>query len=309
MSAPSQVYLITPGDVIIYSFSNTSTGLDVAYNAGTLEKIENLPIEDVKEVKGLVTSRFGVNPTILAYDDNKYEVVYGLDDKVVYGDGSLVMSNGSKVVAETTISIPDMTESMSPILLASPNKTSIQEYIDMTHREKSGQTPARPAESPSVPVEIEEQREVGGASGQTPVRPEQSPSVPTAVFDERFTTLQKQDDDRKREVEELKADVEDLKQILEALTRRIYQLYPVKIPHAIRDGKSLQPIVPFEDIVTKMNEGKIEKHELNPLLQPYAGSHRSNNRLVTFIEKDGGVCHVRVDYDQQNGNINPPKYA
>lgn len=295
MSAPLQVFLISPGDIIVYSFTDPSTGADIIFNAGSLSKILQPIISDVVPISGMITPKFQVNPTVFAYDNGKYELVYAPsgDNYVYRSDGSKVTHNKSQIHATSKIQIPDTNRSTAhellPLNLSEPNVDSIQKFIEMSHQGIEYQIETEPIESPKI-------------TAKSP-----SPRAKQEVITEITPVIVPDTKELKEKIHELEQEVQDLKSILKALNQRIYQIYPVDLPTSIRVDKKQIPVISLEEITKKMNEGKIERYILDPLLQPYAGSHRSQNRLLTFYEKDGNVCHVRAEYDPKANKINPAK--
>lgn len=110
-----------------------------------------------------------------------------------------------------------------------------------------------------------------------------------------------------QEIEKLKIEVAELRSIVKVFLQRNYQLYPIEMPEQLRLDNISGPVVKLEEINKKMANKEIADMKLDPLLQPYAGSNRGNNRLLTFIAKDGKLYHVRASYDPKNNKIDEPK--
>lgn len=94
--------------------------------------------------------------------------------------------------------------------------------------------------------------------------------------------------------------------LLEAHLRREYRLYnnwtlPDKLPI---EGQLIS-LTSFDVIQDKMGKGEIERFELNPVHQPFAGSTRTANRILTFHSKSGEKYLVNASYDPKTNQIGP----
>jgi hypothetical protein len=107
----------------------------------------------------------------------------------------------------------------------------------------------------------------------------------------------------------MRQEITDLRAQLTALCRRIYQLYPVEIPEKLKFNGSEHPVISVDELQKKIAAGEITQTIMDPLYQAFAGSHRSNNRLLTCIDKSGKVYHVRAAYDPKENRISSPKTA
>jgi len=312
MSSSLQVFLISPGDLLVYSFTDPATGQDSIFHAGTLARITDPDISEVSPVVGEVTPKFKVKPSILGYEDNTYEVNYApVGSSCLYCcDGSQAKHRGRKLKSNGKISIPDMTKSTVSELVAldlpEPDPGTIQRFVDMSFQGLEYPIENEPPESPKIMAKSPSPRLKVMAPELAP-KQTLAPELALKQASEVPSTVLKELKELREEAADLRNEVTDLKSILKALNQRIYQIYPVDLPSQIRMGKTMTPVFPFEKVKAKMDSGDFVRHALDPLLQPYAGSHRSQNRLITFHEKNGDVCHVRVDYDAKNNRINPPK--
>ena len=109
------------------------------------------------------------------------------------------------------------------------------------------------------------------------------------------------------EIKELKTEVTELRSMLKALTQRIYQVYPVEMPQELRYNGKIGPIIDFDTIQKMMADQQISAMVVEPLFQPYGGSHRGTNRILTFTDKEGKIYHVRADHDNKTNNISKCK--
>lgn len=119
--------------------------------------------------------------------------------------------------------------------------------------------------------------------------------------------LQAERKEFKIQLEKLKAERDELRTILEKITRRLYKIYPVSMPEEIKIGDQMGKVIAVSEIQKKMGNGEIDRMILDPLLQAYAGSHRGDNRLLTFYAKDGNIYHVRAKYDIKNNRFDEPE--
>jgi len=244
MKTGSKVFLISPLNVLAYLFKSPS-GEELIYNAGSLERLDRSLVQGFTKVKGKVTDRFGVRPTVLAYSNGKLEVIYaptGSKD-ILRSNGSLAKSR--KVVARADILVPDfskssLTEKLAELPLAEANEESLKEFISSPH-------------------------------------------------------------------ESLEERVKRLEEVVEAMNRRLYRIYPVNCPNTFAlKGKEV-PVVPIEEINEKIAKGEVERIDLEPNFQPFAGSHRSENRLWTFHTSAGETYLAHAKYDSETNKLNPPK--
>lgn len=97
-------------------------------------------------------------------------------------------------------------------------------------------------------------------------------------------------------------------QIIEAHMRRTYGLYPVSIPTELPLNGQMVSIISYEELLTKSKDNSVIETSLQPEYQPFAGSHRNNNRLATFKLINGDIYLVRCSYDEKlTPKYSPPK--
>jgi hypothetical protein len=329
MSEGLQVFLVSLdglGQCIVYSDPlNQQAEGNCIYNAGSLALIPDPYILAFTGISGSVTPTFGVRPLILGYANGIFEVLYAPSNSpyLFRSDGSLARHNRSEVKVKSVIRVPDLQQSslsqdcpqqLVEIPLAEPNEQSIQRYIQMSHQgveystnrtyqELTARAPPPSQPVPPVvppiptPVSRPAASESPGERARSPSprqsRPLSPEKEPTDEQEERLRFLQQR--------------VDDLEKIVEAMNRRSYKIYPVDMPTQLRVGKRLTPVIEVDEAQKKVANGEIERVEFIPSFQPYAGSNRSNNRLITFYAKNGDIYHVRADYDPKENKINPPK--
>lgn len=325
MSDGLQVFLVSldgHDQCIVYSDPlNQQVEGNCIYNAGSLSLIPDPYILAFTQISGLVTPNFGVRPLILGYANGLFEVLYApLNSPYLFrSDGSLARHDQSEVKVRSVIRVPDLKQSevihecvqqLGEIPLAEPNEQSIQRYIHLSHQGveysanwtyqelTSKGSPPKPVPQPmpepiSRPAINESPREQTRSPSPRQSRATNQEKEETGEQEERIKTLQQR--------------VDDLEKIVEAMNRRAYKIYPVEIPTLFRMGNRLTPVIDVDTAQKKVTNGEIERVEFIPSFQPFAGSHRSNNRFITFHAKNGEIYHTRADYDPKKNKINQPK--
>jgi len=116
----------------------------------------------------------------------------------------------------------------------------------------------------------------------------------------------------RKKVGDLETQLKEFRNIFTAFNQRMYMIYPVNLPDEIRtEGKLVKPI-PYSEVQKMYNNNEIVGMKLDPLIQAYAGSYRSNNRYITFCHRNGTFYVSRASYipeDKKNGRaqqIGPP---
>jgi len=145
------------------------------------------------------------------------------------------------------------------------------------------------------------QDEGTGEPGESPQKEIRSPSPRTQPHPSPVPPLDNE------ELEELRKEVSELREIVRAMNQRLYRIYPVNIPPELRIDGKLATVISVQDIRKKMENDEIERYLLDPMFQAFAGSHRTNNRFLTFYSKDGSIYLVRADYNPQSNEINAPE--
>ena len=315
MSSDIRVFLISPAKVVVYSLDGPNPDVRYIYNAGSLELIPNPRILSFTEISGSVTPAFGVKPLILGYTNGLFEVLYApLNLPCLFrSDGTLARHDGSPVNLKGVLEIPNLKvgpvgSRLIPLELAPPNDESIQRYIQMSHQgveyetDQCYQEAARPPDPPK-PISVAPS-DTPAAAQPTPRGINRSPSPrlarpPGDAPPRTDGTLEEQ-------LKLCQQEIEDLKRAVEVFMRRHYKIYPIEMPSQFRVGKTMVPVIPLEELQKRMANGELERFEFNPLYQAFAGSYSSNDRLLTYYSKNGEIFHVRVNYDPQTNEINPP---
>ena len=233
-----RTFLATPINIIVYSFENTK-GEKFLYNAGSLQRVDPLTkIDGFVEIDGFVTDRFGVQPIVIGYDNNKLEIIY-ITPQILTSNGS-VPPNKGKIVARSPILIPDM------------DKSVISEgcLIEL------------PISKPNIDILTEV--------------PKESP---------------------------LEIRLHNLETIVKVLNQRLYDL-PVECPTHLPMGER---VISLDELREKTQDDKIIKYSLDPLLQCFAGSHRSKSRMVTISTEKGNTYLVVAGFDPRANVIFPAK--
>jgi len=301
MATALKAFFILPEGIVVYSLDNPNKGTDTyIYNAGSLERVRDPKMESYSEIDGLVSSEFGTKPVVVCYKDGRFEVLYAAPDKsqLMRSDGSIAQPSASPVTATSVIQVPNLeldevgSDRVTALALREPSRLSLENYIKLS----------RPMME-LVPPPVRPTVEVASTPNVIPADIQQAaPRSPSP----RLTKVQKTPQ-QNTEVAELRQEIEQLKSIINAMNRRNYKIYPVDLPAQIKVKGVLAPVISVDEINKKMTGAEIERFEMDPMLQAYAGSHRSNNRLLTFYGKNGEVYHVRADYDAKTNKINPPK--
>lgn len=87
----------------------------------------------------------------------------------------------------------------------------------------------------------------------------------------------------------------------ETLLKQLYSL-PVTLPEYLIVNDLKINFIPFE----QLNTIQIEKYNIDPLLQPWAGPPKIQNRIITIFDTNGMTYLVKARYDQVNSQIYPP---
>lgn len=91
----------------------------------------------------------------------------------------------------------------------------------------------------------------------------------------------------------------------ETLMRRLYNM-PVELPSTLTVNDTIVPFINFDTASFLISQGKIINHEVNPLLQPWAGYPGTPNRIITLLDEDENVYLVKVRL--VNGKIHPATF-
>lgn len=291
MSTEFRIFLLLPNKLIFYSLADPKTGKPQIFNAGSLESIPNPTTGTFTEISGMATSSFNVKPVVVAYSNNTYEILYAPSDSdyVFRTDGQLAKHQGSPVILKSVIQIPDISkysnfQELPKLKLDEPNEKSINDYIKMSRENKEYNLTITYRKISDLPCD--------DITSPSPL-----------VFPTEQCTA-----DSVSDIVQLREEVKELRSIVESLIKRVYQIgYPINVPKEIKyDGKEGN-VITFDEIQTKLQNNEVEKMEMVALLQPYAGSHRSSNRMLTFHTKDGETYHVRGSYDAKTNKLDPPK--
>lgn len=331
MASGFKVFLISPLRVVIYSFTDHNS-VDHIYNAGSLEPIWNPKVDSFVEISGVATSRFEVNPVLVGYNDDTFEILYAPPRSAVVlrADGTPAHPRGRQVTVISRLLIPDLSRSyvgsrLTPLPLAEPNLNAVQKYIDLSRvpepsvqlnnalsPDQHEQMLAQPI---SVPVGVNSIDSPSCSYDSPRETPAKSPTprmkIPEIPLEapSREKPHEKITDNKEyqAEIKRLQEEIDELRSMLKAFVQRTYKIYPVDCPVTLRVDKKNAPVIKFEEAQAKLSNNEIERCVMDPLLQAYAGSARNNNRLVTLFGKNGEVYHVRADYDPKDNKINPPK--
>lgn len=326
-----RVFFVLPAKMIVYSLEDDQ-GNKFIYNAGSLKHIDpTMEITGFTEISGIITNRFETKPVVVGYSNDKLEVVYA-PQKFPYvftSDGFPARTNQEAVV-RATILVPDLDKSvissednlLVELPLTEPNSDSLSKYFELSEKGKTQNvsenyfdlktkellqlsTRVPKAQIPTVSM-TSLCNEPVDSSPQTNSRIPRSPSP--RIFTPKAEPKEKISDtsELSQQINDMKTYISELEGVVRAMGQRLYQIYPVDCPKELRVNGKLTKIITVPEIQEKMNQHEIERFDLDPCLQAYAGSHRRNNRMLTFYSKDGEMYLVRADYDPKTNKINPP---
>lgn len=333
MSTGLKVFLIYPAKIIVYNIEDPETNNAYVFNAGNLEHLKNPHIADHKEVEGFALSTFEVKPVVLGYKNGTFEIVYVPPGKktILKSDGSIAQPNRSPVILYSVIEVPVLSTfpQLKATNLANPDETILKQYIQASQTNNVSNKPTvLPSSSPRLnPSTINNSKlaispVISMSQITPPVKalddgvqdiPSESPKSGFKSPSPRLGKCksQQQHDENTAELKNeamlMRQEINELRSQLTALCRRIYQLYPVEIPDRLKFNGVEHPIISVDDLQKKITNGEITQTIMEPLYQAFAGSHRSNIRLLTCIDKNGKVYHVRAAYDPKENRISLPK--
>ncbi|MEM3858080.1 MAG: hypothetical protein QW478_01595 [Candidatus Micrarchaeaceae archaeon] len=311
------IYFSKPLELIVYTLMEKNTVK--IFNAYTLEKIDNPNIDEYIDIEGEITDKFNTHPAVVLYKNGLLQIVYAPPDMPYVFDshGNVAKHFNVPIEAKAKITIPKVEKGgLKPQNLQQFNSATLQQFIQLSKMGKEQdckETYDELKEKNNVPTVI-----VSNAKPENIVKDNikeifkdeglQEPNK-TPKLKMKSPSPRKKEDNEKWEadLQSLKRDVEQLKEIITIINQRLYRLYPVNIPNFLQTKNGLAPLISVEEINKKIQNNEIEKCELDPLLQPYAGSHRSNNRLLTYTSKNGEIYCVRAEYNPSNNQISNPK--
>lgn len=98
------------------------------------------------------------------------------------------------------------------------------------------------------------------------------------------------------------------KMIIDSYKVLLAQLFgmPIQLPRYITINGIGRYLVSFESIEKLIKEGQIERCDIDPSLQVWAGPKETVNAIVTFYAKDNRIYIVKVFYDTTLNRAFPP---
>ncbi|AYV85980.1 MAG: hypothetical protein Solivirus2_51 [Solivirus sp.] len=254
-------------------------------------------INEIIPVEGKLTTDFGVNPLFVATDRGTYHLLYAplgpLGTSKVY-DSEGNEPHFGKILSSLEIVIPD--KSWRPIRLSPANIDSFNKFVESQEEKETNSNNS---------VTMHEMGNFGSRNGNyddTSILQEiekiksrlENQSQKTPVVDP--------------EISNLRRDVAQLYDILDALIRRVYSLYPINRQMPMRINNYELTEIPLDEYERMKRRGEISEDRIDPLLQPYISSHRSNNRIKTVISKSGKGYFVQCNIDPTTKNISLPQF-
>lgn len=98
----------------------------------------------------------------------------------------------------------------------------------------------------------------------------------------------------------------ELNFVVQALIGRIYQIYPVISPTELTWYGEKISLLKWNEYENLKNENKISSSQIEHLLQPFAGSHRNNNRMILVKSNDGKKYFCQVKHDPKTNTFSNP---
>lgn len=254
-----------PVNKVIY-YINGKTILD----AMTLQP-EQSEVTGVYEVKGNLTTEFGVNPYFVSTENNEYFLIYAPqgDDRIYDSEGKEPKID--KMLTCDEILIPDI--NLKPVKLGKPNYDSVVKYV-----EQHNMQPQLYDDSALI-QEIKTIRD----------RLESLPKT------------NQRDESVNSELISLRNDVAQLYDVMDALIRRIYEIYPVTPKTPLRIKNMYPTEINLGMYEQLKQQGQIMNEWYEPILQPYVSSHRKMTRVLTVFTKDGKAYYVICSVDPKTG--------
>ena len=294
-----KLFLAQPLNKVVYYIGSKKTKDPLIFNAATLQPISDMKnITTVIPIEGSLVAKYGVHPFVVSTASGTYHIVYApQNDNYLYDHKGMPVKIG-KLVSATDILIPDLdtlnNDLPSAAQLDTPNSDSLIHYNDL---EETGNYSPAP---------------IYGVSATPRFSPEpEAPNTGTII---EIAEIKNQYEDLNKKIQNLsladiKKDIAQLYDIMEALTRRIYSMYPVNRKTPIRIG-NIEPQEMSVDEYQKLAvQNKIKNAEFPPLMQPYAGSHRSDNRIMTVHDLSGNMFYVNCNFDPKTNQLSAPKYS
>lgn len=254
------VFVILPERRAVYTIE------DRIYDAGNLELLDLSPANvEYSKVFGYSTTKFGVKPQIIYYENDEYELIYApLDkDQVYTHDGVLAKHMGKKIISSSSISIPYLYKGMDhnmnalPIVaLDNPKESSLDNYYIMASDsvEYNKLIPNWPEDFISV----------------------QNPKIVKEVVKEKDNNSEELKKCN-NELDRMSKEINCLKDQISILYTRLYQTgTPIQLPEQLDVNGEIYKQVSEDD----MKSFTDTEYRIVPELQGYAGSHRGEYRIL-----------------------------
>ena len=333
-----KLFIAQPINQPLYSIRNTETGIQTLINAATLEPLADAYAKKITQtirIKGDVITDYDVAPLIVGNTNNEYFIVYApRKQNSIYDSArnNIEKMNYGELVSVVEIAIPDLNLYKSGILLPikllpanmeslfnfinkqenfnnqqenvgnySPAPVSYYNEIDLFQERQERQVNTTPLSNTPI-VQYRADPGTGSSIELTEIKTE---------LEKKINSIQSEQSNKNNQIGEIKKDIAQLFDVLEALIKRIYggYMYPVirKTPLRI-EGRELEKMS-VEDYNKLSAEGKFDRVLFDAILQPYAGSQRNDNRILTVYDKNGGAFYVECNYDPKTQKVGPCKYA
>ncbi len=343
-----KLFIAQPLNKVVYYIRNNTTGTHSIVNAGTLEPLNDVEhiVTEVIPINGNIITKYNVNPLVIGDDRGEYYIVYApLNKDNIYDaeNNDIHNLNYGKLITASEILIPDLTSlkygKMKNIDLKSPNVKSLQNYVDNTDSnntdtidsnnveeitnsvENTGNYSPAPIVSSFSNYNVTPRYSSFSSTSNMSSTPEIAPAPNTGTIIE-FNNVKNEVQNVKLEVksemsemnkknEEMRKDIAQLYDIFDALIRRTYggYMYPVQRKTPIRINGCTPKQITVEDYNKMIGENKVKRVAFDAILQPYVGSHRSDNRILTVYDLNENIFFVECHYDPKTNKVSPCKFG
>jgi len=327
METETPLYKLNPSlfdnkPTFIYSIDNSSDEdpETYAYNALTLELIninQHVEFQELKgELKVILTDTNILVPTtypgkLYIYDDNEPLLLFWIPLEKIFitmngrpfdltqGHNlyeckipELFISNGERFLKEKCF-VENNIQTRSYPQISGKNSQS-QDVSTILMNQPSEQFCIRSYETTTQKVGPMSVNNESLSPSSSPLSPTVSPSCL-----QQLASIQLQ--------ETGPLSLKDLSLVVESLIKRIYQIYPISMPKELIYNNEKISLISWSQAEKLKSENKIVSHTIEPLLQPFAGSHRNNNRMILIQTTDNKKYYCQVKYDNEKKDFCKPE--
>lgn len=293
-----KLFFGVPLNKVVYCVKNNSA----LFNASTLESIsDSSRIQNIIPIEGALLSKYGTHPFVVCTEKETYHIMYTKNGKLYMSDGQ--SPSVGRIESFVDICIPDIQnfngKILNPVLLDNPDINVIIEYNNSVGSQtpifaKQQHSPAPQFIAPPSPIFDHLHTE--------------APNTGTIVELSEIRSKCEELDRKVGENGDVRKDIDQIFDILDALIRRVYSLYPVKRKTDIRSGKILYQEMTVPEYMKLVQDNKLKNKDFPALFQPYAGSHRSENRIMTVTDTSDKNYYVVCNFDVKTNKLTEPKF-